>query len=95
MKGFVLGVFAAMVFASGWLPKGLTHSGKTDVSTHQIVSKCFPVSSRSARGTAPQLTSSKETLLRRAVSGASITFQVVRSTIRPNQRNATSAIKTL
>ncbi len=31
MKGFVLAVFAAIVLASGWLPKGLSQPGKTEV----------------------------------------------------------------
>ena len=31
MKGFVLAVFAATVLANGWLPKGLSQSGNSDV----------------------------------------------------------------
>jgi hypothetical protein len=35
-------LFAAMVFASGGLPKGFSQSGKTEVSTQQIAQLVFP-----------------------------------------------------
>ena len=81
-----------MVLANGWLPKGLSQSGNTDV-TPQVAHLAHRVSIRLAPCTA--LTSSKATLQRITVSGAFFTFRVTRFTIRQNQRNATSVTKTL
>jgi hypothetical protein len=41
MRGFILVVFAAAAVASGWLPKGFSESGKTEVSTQQIAQRVF------------------------------------------------------
>jgi hypothetical protein len=94
VKGLVFAVFAAMVFASGGLPKGFSQSGKTDVSTQQITQLVFPGVEPISAWQCPSAHIIKGNFT--PSSGERCIYHVPAGEFyqRQNQRNAMSAIKT-
>ena len=91
MKGFIL---AAIALANGWLAKGFSQSGNTDV-TQQVAYLAAPAVDPISACHCPSTHIIKGNFTPSSGERAFFTFQVMRSTTRQSRRNAMSAIKTV